>query len=77
MKDRMISFAVTQEQYEKLYMKVAKRIVDDKRHVTMSSYLRELVEADLTKDNNVSSPALDTDSKQKNNGEWKAFTIDD
>ena len=74
-REKIVSFTLTDEEYEALYIKVAKRIVMEKRHVTVSTYLRDLVVKDLEEDNTVSTSPDDTDSKQKNN-EWHEFTLD-
>ena len=74
-REKIVSFTLTDEEYEALYIKVAKRTIKDKKHITISSYVGDLIREHLNGQNNVSPPEVDTDSKQKNN-EWHEFTLD-
>jgi hypothetical protein len=66
-KDRMINFAVSDEEYKLIMTRVAKRSIEEGSRVNLSKYMRDLIKADLNGSKNVSQAAIDTDSKQKNN----------
>ena len=84
-REKTVSCTLTTEEYEALSILVAKRIVKEKRHVTVSTYLRELVQKHLNGTKNVSSPSVDTESTQDTKQEvtnieqknkWKEFNLD-
>ena len=76
-REKTVSFTLTEDEHRELSVMVAKRIATERRYVTLSAYVRDLVLEHIGTDENVSTPPDDTfspDTKQKNS-EWKEFEL--